>query len=120
MLRKDDKIRYFQLHNDGGYIAEMTVLYRAAGTDDEWKSETWGENIKKGNSKTIDAGNHDGEQIFKTGTEIKLKMTVIGGDDYKAFDSFIYDTSSVLLARYISCGGSQSTELGFEKLTEKD
>jgi hypothetical protein len=118
MLRTE-RIRYFQLHNDGGYIAEMAVKYRAAGTSDDWKTETWDENLKKGSdAKTIDAGKHGDTVLFATGTEIMLHLHVIAGDSKDAFDTFIYDSSSTLMARYVSCGGAQSTELGFEYITD--
>ncbi len=115
MLRPE-KIRYFHLHLDGGYIAEMAVQYRAVGTI-EWTKETWGENLTKGQSKTIDAGMNGDETVVPAGYEMMLHMNVKAGDDREAFDTFIYDPTSTLQANYISCGGTQSTELGFSSIT---
>ncbi len=119
MLRTE-RIRYFELHQDGGYIAEMAVKHHAAGTKDDWDKETWGENLTKGQSKTIDAGKHGDDTVCETGDEIMLHMNVKAGDDKDAFDTFIYDSSSNLLARYVSCGGAQSTELSLNEITEKN
>jgi hypothetical protein len=81
----------------------------------------WGENLPKGSdAKTIDAGQHGDKVLFPTGTEIKLHLHVIAGDSKDAFDTFLYDSKSNLMARYVSCGGPQSSELGFEYITDKD
>lgn len=113
------KIRYFNLHNDGGYLAEMEVMYRKPGTTN-WSKEKWGENVKKSRSKTVDAGKHDEESVASNGDEIKFKLLVITGPDIEANEIFIYDSSSTLQANYVSCGGVQSPELGYQGLSEHE
>ncbi len=116
-MSSSGNIRYIKLHNDGGYIAEMEVKYRKPDTTDDWDKEKWGGNVNKGHSKTIDPGTHDDETVASDGDEIKFRLLVKAGPDKTANETFIYDSTSTLQANYVSCGGVQSAELGYQGLT---
>jgi len=90
-------IRYFKLHNSGGFVARLYVNHRR---DDEqnwslWKPSDYAD-ICAGAERTVDLK----EIGIESGSHVRLFAFVAGGVDRTAGEEYIFDPNASSTAAY--------------------
>ncbi|MDD3252146.1 MAG: hypothetical protein PHV18_06270 [Lachnospiraceae bacterium] len=114
----DGDVRYFKLHNTGGFVARIIVHYKEkykspAGIisyDAEWKN--WESpnysDICASSERTVDLKN---DVNLKSGTLVKLRAYVMAGTDREAGEQYTYDEDSGKTAAYEISGTTLTSKL---------
>lgn len=103
-----EKVRFFKLHNNGGFVAQIEVQYREKKTDGkgnisysgEWK--TWQasgyRDICLGAERTVDLYGDIGK--IPEEAQVRLNAVVVWGKDHPSKEQYIYSREYSKMAEY--------------------